>query len=609
MATDHVVPWEDDGGIVCAFSSVRSGERARLAACLESVGSRGEPRAAAAIDESAYGTRATHMVCGEPRRTLKTLFALARGAWLVGPEWLDACDAEGAWLDPAPYELAAFPGARRARLGIPQSGRLLHGARVHVSAAETNMPAEALHALLRELGAAITDTSSEARIVVESDGDAHAGLHGCMRPAALAGAPPPVRVSEAALVGAVAAFELPPELAACVSAQPGARAPLEPRRVQPSSKPSAPRQPRSPLQPLRSTQRPSRPEPAAPDLAAPSTPADALGQRGTAHGDQASLSAAPTVARGGETQASGAQGRGRAGGGEGASWLAKAARSVEACAPRADAQLHDAPAEAPALAPARTVPRRQSARRESSAGARSAGGGAAALACGVFPVGSGLQLHVICGRGEHSAEYFVIEDVLFLFRARLRGCNVDLHATDGAAPAEAPARAANGTPARARSAGGKRRRCVDFLGDLLAGPLISPGGAAGRFTLALVPEAGGAPIAALTLHVHARCAVAEILLCAVRQQRARRGLGRAMVECALHALGAGGAARSVVCIASHDSVGFWDRLRFSRDTNLSAAAWDALCDPFDDSVVLELRPDVVASGDTRAAPAAPAPVS
>lgn len=666
------VPWEDSE-IVCAFSSVRHSERMRLTSCLSAVGRPGARRKSASLDDSACALQATHVICGEPRRTLKVLFALARGAWLVGPEWLEACEAQGEWIDAAQFELAALPGARSARLGVPQRGRLLLGVPVHV-AAETNIPTEAFNKLLHELGATIVPAAADARIVIEAERTlAAAGDGGCVHSK---GGWPQSRLSEAALLRAVEQFALPPEIAPFVCLQPRARPPLEELGNQPFGGLNAPPQPTcGGLVPSASRAAASggaaartlhhRAANSGAHAAAVSiTPAEPAVPRGSFSGgelvprpgsaaatdEKGAVLCAGVTARadnGGEARCSGtlmravaaAVPRGLAAGadpssiqvgaaaaaepaaqpatqqlsGRGGSadkagvpdldWLSRAAASVAAClrgpmnAPPQETPAAPAARERARAEPTRVLPRRQSAGKQ-----RSAAKGEGLLACGVFSVGSGLQLHVIAGRGEQSSEYFIIDDILLLFRTRLRGCNVDLLSADAAPPPAPPAGSGcthASTTAHARLPGAKRRRRVDFLGELLAGPPAATG-QAGRFSLALAPDTGGAPLAALTMHVHAGCGVAEILLCAVRQQRARRGLGRAMVECALHALRASKSVPAVVCIASPDSVGFWHKLAFSRDTNLSAAAWDALCDPFDDSVVLELHPDVVASCDTRA---------
>ncbi|KAJ1621157.1 hypothetical protein T492DRAFT_847252 [Pavlovales sp. CCMP2436] len=233
MASDPPAPWADElnmEGPIVSFSSVSKADKARLRTLLHATSSRRALRTAAQIDDSARGELATHVVCGLPRRTLKVLFALARGAWLVGPEWLEACGKAVAWLDAAPFELAAFPGARRARLGIPREGRLLRGLRVHVAGA-TNTPTDELAELLRALGAAsIARLEGEAHLVVEGQlPDASASPADPWAPDAGAGISPAARISEVSLLASIEAHSLPTEVAQRVATPVRTRPPLEPR--------------------------------------------------------------------------------------------------------------------------------------------------------------------------------------------------------------------------------------------------------------------------------------------------------------------------------------------------------------------------------------------
>ena len=67
---------------------------------------------------------ATHLIVGlsgskrapgAPKRTLKVLHAILRGAWLVSDAWLLESLEAGELLDEAAYEVSCFPGAKRAR--------------------------------------------------------------------------------------------------------------------------------------------------------------------------------------------------------------------------------------------------------------------------------------------------------------------------------------------------------------------------------------------------------------------------------------------------------------------------------------------------------------
>ena len=68
--------------------------------------------------ETAPISEVTHLVVGgeaqeRPKRTLKLLFALARGAWVVSPAWLRESVATGRVLPPAGFEMHEEARARR----------------------------------------------------------------------------------------------------------------------------------------------------------------------------------------------------------------------------------------------------------------------------------------------------------------------------------------------------------------------------------------------------------------------------------------------------------------------------------------------------------------
>jgi len=66
--------------------------------------------------------KATHLVLAEPKRTMKLLRAVARGAWVLTPDWVTASAEAGRWVDEAPYETEHFPGAKRAREAMHPGG-------------------------------------------------------------------------------------------------------------------------------------------------------------------------------------------------------------------------------------------------------------------------------------------------------------------------------------------------------------------------------------------------------------------------------------------------------------------------------------------------------
>ena len=98
----------------------------------------------------------THLVCGDdpPRRTLKLLHALARGAWVLPPRWLSESVAAGYPLPPSQFEIhGLLPACREARRrhdrGEPG---VLAGRRIAIVGA-TGIPRDDLAVLLTGAGA------------------------------------------------------------------------------------------------------------------------------------------------------------------------------------------------------------------------------------------------------------------------------------------------------------------------------------------------------------------------------------------------------------------------------------------------------------------------
>jgi len=57
----------------------------------------------------------THLIMEQSTRTLKVLFALARGAWVLSPSWVLTSLENGKWVDEEPFETKAFTGASKSR--------------------------------------------------------------------------------------------------------------------------------------------------------------------------------------------------------------------------------------------------------------------------------------------------------------------------------------------------------------------------------------------------------------------------------------------------------------------------------------------------------------
>jgi len=71
------------------------------------------------VDE--VGEDTTHLVLGEKKRTLKVLYALAHGIWIVSFDWVLGSIRKGRWLDEKKFQVTRwFPGCQRARAARDQ---------------------------------------------------------------------------------------------------------------------------------------------------------------------------------------------------------------------------------------------------------------------------------------------------------------------------------------------------------------------------------------------------------------------------------------------------------------------------------------------------------
>ena len=112
----------------------------------------------------------THLIVADecPKRTLKLLNALARGNWVVHPNWLHDSLAHKKLLPEEHYEMHnEIPGAKRARLAAQdRANRGAHGAGTLDSffiqlGKDTTIPCEKLSELLTAAGATVTTTSDD----------------------------------------------------------------------------------------------------------------------------------------------------------------------------------------------------------------------------------------------------------------------------------------------------------------------------------------------------------------------------------------------------------------------------------------------------------------
>jgi hypothetical protein len=110
----------------------------------------------------------THLIMGEPRRTLKTMLAVANGAYVLKPEWVTASIEAGKWLPEEDFEQdqehfsAAAKRARQQRTAHG-SNALLHGNCIHVVAAAGDRKAATTASVIRRVATALGAELGTAR--------------------------------------------------------------------------------------------------------------------------------------------------------------------------------------------------------------------------------------------------------------------------------------------------------------------------------------------------------------------------------------------------------------------------------------------------------------
>jgi hypothetical protein len=57
----------------------------------------------------------THLILGKKKRSLRLVFAIARGAWVLDPKWFLTALEDHAWPDEEDFETKYFVGAGRSR--------------------------------------------------------------------------------------------------------------------------------------------------------------------------------------------------------------------------------------------------------------------------------------------------------------------------------------------------------------------------------------------------------------------------------------------------------------------------------------------------------------
>lgn len=104
----------------------------------------------------------THLVIDDDTRTLKALFALARGAWVVRSSWVLRSLEAGKWVGEQEHEAGYLPGFE---LSKDHKGRLLQGMRVCVLPGTCPEPV-VLKELLLAAGAKVSVSSSACNLCI-----------------------------------------------------------------------------------------------------------------------------------------------------------------------------------------------------------------------------------------------------------------------------------------------------------------------------------------------------------------------------------------------------------------------------------------------------------
>ncbi|CAN7938960.1 unnamed protein product, partial [Ixodes hexagonus] len=103
--------------------------------------------------------RTTHIICGDKLRTLKLLFGMAKGCWVLPTKWVYRSLECGHWVDEDPFELTdMFPAVRASRLERQKAKRrkrkkgLLTGTDSFYVSRKSSPPHSEMCALIEILG-------------------------------------------------------------------------------------------------------------------------------------------------------------------------------------------------------------------------------------------------------------------------------------------------------------------------------------------------------------------------------------------------------------------------------------------------------------------------
>lgn len=105
----------------------------------------------------------------QPVRSLKLLFAIARGSWVISPAWLIGSIDRRRWLQEELFENSTFVGCRMARVNRERDGpTLFRGLHVLVTPG-TQPESEVIEEMIYLAGANIVMRIEDAAVVIATD--------------------------------------------------------------------------------------------------------------------------------------------------------------------------------------------------------------------------------------------------------------------------------------------------------------------------------------------------------------------------------------------------------------------------------------------------------
>ncbi|KAE8894389.1 hypothetical protein PF003_g21299 [Phytophthora fragariae] len=124
-------------------------------------------RKARVVKSVDYSAGVTHLIVGkDARRTIKVLFAIARGAWIVTEDWAFSSLEQERWLPEADFEITMF--ANKYSREHPESRQIFKGMKFFVGS-NVEPSREVLQSLIQVSGGEICKQISVADICICGD--------------------------------------------------------------------------------------------------------------------------------------------------------------------------------------------------------------------------------------------------------------------------------------------------------------------------------------------------------------------------------------------------------------------------------------------------------